>query len=154
MRKLTEVEYEVMRHFDITATKIQMADGDEWMPSLADVAAFCMHQGYSYEVYDKITAGILLTKLANKITNPDEDAFSLEDLATWLFTHYYTKQELKELPCEDAVSFLKDWKYFFGFRKLDAATVANYIDNALAVFDGEYELCKNSDEIMYLRKER
>ena len=56
MEKLSEVEYAVIKHFDIKPTTIKAAKDDEWMPSLAEVATFCMHNDYSYAVYNKITA--------------------------------------------------------------------------------------------------
>lgn len=152
MKKLLKVEIEVLKHFDITATKIQMADGNEWMPPLDEVATFCMHNGYSYAAYDKVTAGLLLYNLADKITEP-EDAISLEDLATWLLTNYFTRAELEEVTSEDALKFLQDWKYFGGFRKTDPDRAMVYLWNALAVFDGAYILNPDSEDIEYIRNE-
>ena len=147
MKRLTDIEVKVIKHFNITATQIQMADNDEWMPPLSVVATFCMHNGYPI-VYDKISAGLFLMNLGDKILEP-EDAFSREDLAVWLLTNYFTREELEHMSYEDILKFLQDWKYFNGFRKDSVYDVMVYMYNAQAVFDGLYVLDEDKEEIAF-----
>ena len=150
MKKLLKVEYAVLRHFDIKPTDIQMADGMDWMPPLADVATFCMHEGYGYAAYDKVTAGLLLYNLAEKLCTSEDDYFAKVDLATWVLSHYFTKEELMKLSAKDCVKFLQDWKYYFGFRKMDESDAETYIYNAIQVLDGKWHLDENDEEISYV----
>lgn len=153
MKKLTDIEIKIIKYFNITPTKIQEAVAAEWMPSLAEVVEFCKRDCCTYPaVHNEIEAEYFLRDLAEKILEP-EDCMSKVDLATWLLTNYFTRQELEDTPYEEILEFLKDWKYFFGFRKDDVHDVMTYVWDAQAVFDGAYILNPNGTDIEYIRKE-
>ena len=147
MKKLTELEYMVMKHFDIKPTDIQMANDDEWMPSLSAVATFCMHNNFHHIVYDKLSAYSFLVVLANKLCDI-EDGISLEDLAIWVLSNYLTPEELEKMSGEDVEKFLKDWKYFCGFRKCDGNGM-QYKWDTFALWNGKMVLDEDSEDIYY-----
>lgn len=147
MKKLTELEYMVMRHFDIKPTNIQMANGEEWMPSLEEVASFCMHNNFHHIVYNKLSAYSFLVDLANKLCDI-EDGISLEDLAIWVLSNYLTPEELEKMDEKAVETFLKDWKYFCGFRKCDGNGMY-YKWDTFAYWNGEKVLDPDSEDIYY-----
>ena len=150
MKRLTDNEIKFIKMTGCTATVIQC---NEWKrtiwkdePSLQLIAETCMHFGIG-AVYDKISAGIFWKELTDKICDSNEDAISLEDLAIYLLRTFCTPDELRNMLHDQAsaLKWLQDWKYFFGFRKMDAPYP--YI---LAALDTEhYVLDPNSDEVYY-----
>ena len=151
MKIWTDIETKVIDAFGIRATDIQMANGDEWMPSLAEVATFCMHEGYA-PVYDKITADIFLTKIANKICEA-EDSISLEDCGIFLLSHYFTVKELESMNREQVLQFLQDWKYYYGFRKADLRDADMMRWMAISLLEGRLEQV-GDEEYFYRERER
>ena len=136
MKPLTENEIVFVKGTNYTATVWQC---NEWSrtvwghePTYAEIATWCMHAGIA-EVYDVLSAGAFLDCLHEKFNNV-EDSISVENLGIYLFRTFLTREEMEDLlhqppveVCDDgyrftaSAKFLKDWKYFNGFRKIDDA---------------------------------
>jgi len=65
----------------------------------------------------------------------DYDGISLEYVATYLFYCFFTKEELEKLTDEEATRFLKDYRYYSGFRKWDGGNL-QYVQEAIEVYEG------------------
>ena len=71
----------------------------------------------------------------NNIENDDYDGISLEYVATYLFYCFFTKEELEKLTDEEATEFLKDYRYYGGFRKWDGGNLT-YVQEAIEAYNG------------------
>lgn len=139
MLVLDELELKVVDHFKLTANYFTMGEYEgkrDVVLDYADIATFCMHEGYGHRVYDKLSAGALMDEICHKIC-VDEDSISSEYAAAWLLSHYFTEEQLMGMKADDAEKFLKDWKYWFGFRKCDGRGDV-HINDALKVKSGDW----------------
>lgn len=66
----------------------------------------------------------------------DSDSISLEYTATYLFYIFFTREELEEMKDCDATNFLKDYRYYFGYRKWDGGNL-KYVQEAIEAKEGE-----------------
>jgi len=159
MLVLDELELKVVDHFKLTANYFTMGEYEgkrNVVLNYADIATFCMHEGYSSRVYDKLSAGALMDSICRKVCI-DEDSISSEYTAAWLLDHYFTEEQLREMKAEDAEKFLKDWKYWVGFRKCDGWG-DTYINDALLVKSGDWvfhptKIDNDEAEVWYVDKE-
>lgn len=136
MMPLTPNEIKFIKGTNYTATVWQCGEWGRtiWghMPTYAEVATWCMQAGIA-EVYDTLSAGAFLDYLYKKFNNI-EDAISAENLGVYLFRTFLTREEMEQMlrqpPLETgdngyrltaSAKFLKDWKYFNAFRKVDDA---------------------------------
>lgn len=83
--------------------------------------------------------GLDLHDLYNKTCNLDNcDSVSLEYEATYLLYTFFTKEELEKLTDEEVTNWLKDFKYFCGYRKWDGGNLV-YVNEALEIYAGTRE---------------
>ena len=80
-------------------------------------------------------ANFNLMDLYNKCTE-ECDGISLEYEATYLFYTFFTKEDLEKMTDQYATDWLKDFQYFFGYRKWDGGNIT-YVDEALDVYNGK-----------------
>jgi len=91
--------------------------------------------------------GFNLDDLYNKTCNlENSDGISLEYEATYLFYTFFTKEELEKLTDEEATKWLKDFKYFFGYRKWDDGNLV-YVEEAIEVYEGTREFYEQDGEM-------
>lgn len=96
--------------------------------------------------------GFNLDDLYNKTCNlENSDAISLEYEATYLFYTFFTKEELEKLTDEEATKWLKDFKYFFGYRKWDGGNLT-YVYEAIEVYEGTREFYEEYDGDVWNRE--
>ena len=131
MKKLDWREEKILFEYGITPTVIQC---DEWES-----------RGIGHPDYDKMASDFGCTydeaisiyeKYDEKVCCV-EDSISLDDLAVWYLYKKHTKEELESLSASKALTELKDFKYFFGFRKFEERDMYPYIADAIRVHDGE-----------------
>ncbi len=79
--------------------------------------------------------GFNLSDLYSKCTD-ECDGISLAYEATYLFYTFFTKEELEHLTDKEATKWLKDFQYYFGYRKWDGGNIT-YVDEALEVYNGK-----------------
>ena len=96
--------------------------------------------------------GFNLDDLYNKTCNlENSDGISLEYEATYLFYTFFTKEELEKLTDEEATKWLKDFKYFFGYRKWDDGNLV-YVKEAIEVYEGTREFYEEYDGDVWNRE--
>ena len=135
MKPLTDAEIAFIKLTNYTATVWQF---DEWHrsiwgyePSNHEIAELCEENSIP-GVHDETVADFL-ENLHAKFNNI-EDAISAENLAVYLFRTFLTREEMEQMlrqpPVEvgdggyrltASAKFLKDWKYFNAFRKVNDA---------------------------------
>ena len=96
--------------------------------------------------------GFNLDDLYNKTCNlENSDGISLEYEATYLFYTFFTKEELEKLTDEEATKWLKDFKYFFGYRKWDDGNLV-YVEEAIEVYERTREFYEEYDGDVWNRE--
>lgn len=96
--------------------------------------------------------GFNLDDLYNKTCNlENSDGISLEYEATYLFYTFFTKEELEKLTDEEATKWLKDFKYFFGYRKWDDGNLV-YVKEAIEIYEGTREFYEEYDGDIWNRE--
>ena len=137
MIALDDLEVLILDKFHLTANAFNLGEWDEGYsyPSLSDVADFAMHAGYMDRVYDKLTAQEILDSIEYKVGSIEYYP-GIEDTAGWLLDHYFTEAELISMSNTEVENFLKDWKYWSGFRKCDGSG-NEYKRIALAIKHGQ-----------------
>ncbi len=81
----------------------------------------------------------------------DYDSISLEYVAAYLFYLFFTEEELLKLTDEEATKFLKDYRYYFGFRKWDGGNLG-YVNDAIRAHRGEIEFYETEDGNVWWRE--
>lgn len=132
MKPLTSAQIQFIKYTHITPTVVQC---DEWErtvwkhdPSSDEIAAACADLGIGTT---KDEALAFWDELLYDF-NHCEDAISLEDAAIYLFRTFLTPTEMEEMLKSPSVDkglygyeltksgqWLRDWKYFNGYRKWD-----------------------------------
>ncbi len=93
-----------------------------------------------------------LLELYDKTCNLDNnDGISLEYEATYLFYTFFTKEELEKMTDAKATAWLKDFKYYFGYRKWDGGNII-YVNEALDVYNGTREFYEEDDGDVWNRE--
>ena len=149
MKQLTAKEIQFVKDTHFTPTVDQCA---EWYRTIftdeqidiSDKDYASKREAYSekwYKVaydYAKEKYGIDLDAFItknNNIENDDYDGISLEYVATYLFYCFFTKEELENLTDKEATEFLKDYRYYGGFRKWDGGNLT-YVQEAIEAYEG------------------
>ena len=149
MLKLTDIEIKVMDHFHIVPNNF---NGEGTLPTPHEIGAWLKESG-TCTVHPFARGKIVLNALRRKLWDQFEyDSISIEETATWVLSHYFSLEELKAMRPEDAERFLRDWKYFFGFRKCDGWG-DTYIYNAMRALCGEIIPDEKSKDYFYIEKE-
>ena len=87
------------------------------------------------EEYAEKEYNIDLCDLYKKCTD-ECDGITLENDATYLFYMFFTKEELETFTDKTAIEWLKDFKYFSGYRKWDYNCI-QYVKEAIEVYEGK-----------------
>lgn len=146
MLKLTETEIKVADHFHIIPNNF---NGEGELPSPREVLNWCIAEGLLGKKAAISEGERILKSLEKKFwKNFEDDSITLEDTATWVLSHYFTEEQLKEMQPAEAEKFLRNWKYFFGYRKCDGWGEL-YINNALNAIQGYLVLDPNDPEYFY-----
>lgn len=88
-------------------------------------------------------------ELYQKCTS-EYDGITLEYDAVYLFYTFFTKEELEKLTDEEATRWLKDFKYYSGYRKWDSGNLV-YVNEALEVYNGQKEFYEDHDGEVWTR---
>lgn len=141
MKRLTENEIKFIKETGVTWTVIQC---NEWhKTSYIDI---CDARTFAKEKYE-IDFDILFNKFG------EYDGISLEYAATYLFYTFFTKAELELLTPEEGIEWLKNMRYFCGYRKWGADDIAPFIEEALEVYNGTREFYEWEDDEEIWNKE-
>ena len=150
MKRLTSLEEKVLLGMDIVPNIWQ--DANLFPPSTKEIVKWCAENGLGDEIKTEEEALKLLISIRDKIADPEDgDALSLEDEATWILSKSFTKERLMEMTAEEIVDWLQDWKYYFGFRKMEGWGDI-YKRNAIAALEGSIKL-GDSDYVEYISEE-
>jgi len=92
--------------------------------------------------------GFNLNDLYNKTCNLDsDDIISLEEEAVYLLYTFFTKDELMNLDSVHALEWLKDFKYYFGYRKWSECDAEVSVLEALEAYEGTREFYEQNGEM-------
>jgi hypothetical protein len=157
MRQLTKQEIEFIKETGWTPTVEQCGEWDRTVFSkLFNKADFkeryINSEGYLIDEFsNKVAEYVLnnynidLTELYKKCTDC-ADGISLEYMAAYLFYTFFTKEELSQLTDETATKWLKDFQYYFGYRKWDGGNL-QYVNDAIEVYNGDRVFYLDGDEV-------
>ena len=107
-------------------------------------------EGYHYQLAKKVARekyNVDLDKFLKKNISQslnDGDSISLEYVATYLFYLFFTEEELRRMTDEAATEFLKNYRYYYGFRKWDGGNLT-YVNDAIRAYEGEIEFYEDTD---------
>lgn len=152
MKRLTDAEIAVMDHFRIVPNNF---NGEGRLPEADEVEEWLRSGPQELSGIDvsHLTGAAILGSLRRKLWDDfEDDAISLEDTATWVLSHYFTASQLMEMQPKEAEEFLRNWKYFLGFRKCDGWGMI-YLQNAISALSGELKLDPYDDEYFYQENE-
>lgn len=133
MKQLTEQEIKFIKETGWTPTLFQM-NYDESELKRTKFAGLTREQGAKAFHQEMEKYGIVIKDLYDKCIE-EYDGVSLEYEATYLFYTFFTKEELEKLTDEAATKWLKDFQYYFGYRKWDSGNLI-YAQEALEVYNG------------------
>lgn len=94
----------------------------------------------------------LTTFLKKNLEQDDQDAISLEYVATYLFYTFFSEEDLLNMSPEDGLEWLQNYRYYLGFRKWDVAYVEQEIEEALEIYSGEREFYITEDNQVWNRE--
>ena len=164
MKQLTEQEIKFIKETGWTPTVEQASEWNRTIFSnIFNPAEFekkyTDEEGYLIDPYsDKINEYVLekynidTIELYKKCTE-ESDGISLEYEATYLFYTFFTKKELENLTDEEATEWLKDFQYYFGYRKWDGGNLS-YVNEALEVYNGNRVFyLENDNSVWNISKE-
>lgn len=156
MKRLTNDELAFVKAFNVKPDDwqdLQYKPSRKW--DYAEIATWCMHNGIAPYVHDKISAADFLKGIEDKFWDDEGfDALSLEDVAIWVLTTYYTYDQIHDMTLVQVIQALQDWKYFCGFRKIADFDAIQALSCALGVFDGYLVQDPDSDDVFYIEKEK
>ena len=142
MKYLTEQEIKFLKETGFTLTILQY---DEW--HRCSVKSFEEATRVADRDYN-----ISLKELVSKL-NEGEDWISLEFAAGYLFYIFFTEEQLQELSNKEALEFLQNFKYSFGWRKADYQDARNAVEDALKLYNHTYVFTHEFDDcVWYLGK--
>lgn len=147
MKKLTELEEKITLGMKIKPNMWQ--DPDLNPPSTEMILKWCEENDIS-EIKSESDALNILKSIEHKIADPeDQDSISIEDEATWVLSKMFTREQLLDMNEDKVIAFLQDWKYYFGFRKMEGWGDI-FRDNAIDTLDGKLVLDEDDDHISYI----
>lgn len=152
MLKLTNIEIKVMDHFHIVPNNF---NGEGTLPTPTEVGWWVAGQrrGKDRSLHPFRDGTAILASLRRKLWDEfEDDCVATEETATWVLSHYFSLEELSAMSPDDAERFMKDWKYFCGYRKCDGWGHI-YIYNAMRALRGEIILPKKPKDYFYIEKE-
>ena len=145
MKKLTSKEIEFIKKTGFTPIVLQCNEWDKVNKPPYYIDSFAEAQNIAMEDFE-VDLIVLLDKIANTEMC---DSITLEYEATYLFYCFFTKEELLDLDNSFALHWLKDFKYYFGYRKWDENDVELAIEDALDIYSGRREFyeCLEDGEV-------
>ena len=142
MRRLTENEIRFIKETGVTATVIQC---DEWDRSQ------CSNYADAKRLADK-EYGINLDEFSNVLLDANYDSISLEYDAVYLLYTFLTREKLENMNDSEVLEWLRDFKYWFGYRKYDIDLAYMHRCEALEVYDGTREFYETDDGEVWNRE--
>lgn len=142
MRRLTENEIRFIKETGVTATVIQC---DEWDRSKC--SSYIDAEKLADEEY-----GINLDEFSSVLLNDNYDSISLEYDAVYLLYTFLTREELENMNGNEVLEWLKNFKYWFGYRKYDVDLAYMHRCEALEVYDGTREFYETDDGEVWNRE--
>ena len=142
MRRLTENEIKFIKETGITATVIQC---DEWNRST------CSNYADAEKLADE-EYGINLDEFSIVLLDDNYDSISLEYDAVYLLYTFLTREELENMNGNEVLEWLKNFKYWCGYRKYDVDLAYMHRCEALEVYDGTREFYETDDGEIWNRE--
>ena len=142
MRRLTENEIKFIKETGITATVIQC---DEWDRS--QCSSYADAEKLADEEY-----GINLDELSNVLLDANYDSISLEYDAVYLLYTFLTCEKLENMNDSEVLEWLKNFKYWCGYRKYDIDLAHMNRCEALEVYDGTREFYETDNGEVWNRE--
>lgn len=142
MRRLTENEIRFVKETGITATVIQC---NEWDRSQ------CSNYADAEKLADE-KYGINLDEFSSVLLDDNYDSISLEYDAVYLLYTFLTRKELENMNGNEVLEWLKNFKYWFGYRKYDVDLAYMHRCEALEVYDGTREFYDTDDGEIWNRE--
>ena len=149
----------------LTDKEIAFIKATKWSPTLVQMGysktelahtPYAGHEPKDAQAMYEITASrydIDLDDLFNKTCSVnDSDGISLEYDATYLFYTFFTPEELLELEPDFALSWLQDFKYYFGYRKWTERYIEQEIIEAIEIYAGSREFYITDDGNIWNRE--
>ena len=142
MRRLTENEIKFIKETGVTATVIQC---DEWDRS--QCSSYADAEKLADEEY-----GINLDELSNVLLDANYDSISLEYDAVYLLYTFLTCEKLENMNDSEVLEWLKNFKYWCGYRKYDIDLAHMNRCEALEVYDGTREFYETDNGEVWNRE--
>ena len=142
MRRLTENEIRFIKETGITPTVIQC---DEWDHSQ------CSNYADAEKLADE-EYGINLDEFSSVLLDDNYDSISLEYNAVYLLYTFLTREELENMNGNEVLEWLKNFKYWCGYRKYDADLAYMHRCEALEVYNGTREFYETDDGEVWNRE--
>jgi len=93
--------------------------------------------------------GIELSSFYNMLMK-EHDSISLENEAAYILYIFFTLEQLARLSDADALKFLRDWKYYLGFRKWSECDAMNARHEAQRIHEGFTKVTSDADGNLWL----
>lgn len=144
----------------LTDQEIRFIKETGWSPTICQMGyAECELERTAFCDLDPVNAMHAFHRKANefsvdeyllykKLTDED-DTISLEHEAVYLFYTFFNKDQLEKLTNDEALNWLQDFQYFFGYRKWEE--VLFYVQEAIDVYDGIREFALDNKGSIWVR---
>lgn len=140
MKRLTENEIKFIKETNVTPTVMVC---EEWRRTpYANLAEATERAADLYQVQ--------LSDILDKCS--ECDGISLEYMATYLLYTFFTQEELENMSYAAVLEWLKDFKYFCGYRKWSEYWVEIAVNEALEVYAGTREFFDDEDGEVWHRE--
>ena len=138
MKVLKQNEIDFLKKTGVTPTVLQC---EEWGRTPVG----------SRKMAEKIAAeyGIDLHDFYKMLTE-QYDSISLENEAAYIFSIFFTNEELSKMNGHDALKFLQDWKYYNGFRKWSEWDTFDALAEAQRIHEGFTKVTSDADGNLWL----
>ena len=141
MHKLSENELRFLKETGFTPTVCQCDEYGRTNKEPYYIDSFAEAQNIAEEDFN-----VDLIKLLDNINDiKDWDSLVLPDIAIYLFTTFFTKEELESKTDDELEKFLHDFRYHCGFRKFGWFGLCREI--ALKVFNDGWVVDEDEDGI-------
>lgn len=140
MKRLTENEIRFIKETNVTPTVVFC---EEWRRTPYSGLAEATERGINEYSVD-------IQAIMDKCS--EYDGISLEYMATYLLYTFFTQEQLESLSFDELLSWLKDFKYFCGFRKWNEYWVEIVVNEALEVYAGTREFFDDEDGEVWHRE--
>ena len=95
---------------------------------------------------------INLDEFSNVLLDANYDSISLEYDAVYLLYTFLTREELENMNDSEVLEWLKNFKYWCGYRKYDIDLAHMHRCEALEVYDGTREFYETDDGEVWNRE--